>query len=112
LVNEEPAKGAGDVALPPIPESQGYIPKALANGEIVEIAAVSQYRAIEYARAAVLADRQQRGGEAPDRDAVDLARCGMELHSPGMPEYIVCAELVRIADARAALPATKGESNG
>lgn len=35
----------------------------------------------------------------PDRDAVDLAREGMELHSTGAPEYIVCAELVRIAES-------------
>ncbi len=35
----------------------------------------------------------------PDRDAVDLAREGMELHSTGAPEYIVCAELVRVAES-------------
>ncbi|WP_238881156.1 hypothetical protein [Achromobacter xylosoxidans] len=35
----------------------------------------------------------------PDVDAVDLARAGMELHSEGMPEHTVCAELVRLADA-------------
>lgn len=34
----------------------------------------------------------------PNRDAVDLARCGMELHQPGQPEYIVCKELVRVAE--------------
>lgn len=55
-------------------------------------------------------DCQQRAGEVPDRDAVDLARCGMELHSPGMPEYIVCAELVRVAEARAALAAKPAAS--
>ncbi|WP_063588864.1 hypothetical protein [Achromobacter ruhlandii] len=35
----------------------------------------------------------------PDADAVDLARAGMELHSSGMPEHTVCAELVRLAGA-------------
>lgn len=35
----------------------------------------------------------------PDHDAVDLAREGMGLHSTGAPEYIVCAELVRIAES-------------
>lgn len=35
----------------------------------------------------------------PDRDAVDLAREGMEFHSTGAPEYIVCAELVRVAES-------------
>lgn len=38
---------------------------------------------------------------APDCDAVDLARESMELYKPGQPEYIVCAELVRVAEARA-----------
>lgn len=40
-----------------------------------------------------------RQPDTPARDAVDLAREGMELYQPGQPEYIVCAELVRIADA-------------
>lgn len=42
----------------------------------------------------------QRFSQRPARDAVDLARAGMELHTPGQPEYIVCAELVRIASYR------------
>lgn len=41
---------------------------------------------------------QDREDAIPERDAVDLAREGMELHKPGQPEYIVCAELVRIAE--------------
>lgn len=44
---------------------------------------------------------QDREDATPGRDAVDLARAGMELHKAGQPEYIVCKELVRIADARA-----------
>lgn len=40
-----------------------------------------------------------------DHDAVDLARAGMELHPTGSPEYIVCAELVRVAEAAAPVPA-------
>lgn len=39
-----------------------------------------------------------------DADALDLARAGMELHSPGMPEHTVCAELVRLAAALSAQP--------
>ncbi|OAE56670.1 hypothetical protein A7J67_08500 [Achromobacter xylosoxidans] len=39
-----------------------------------------------------------------DADALDLARAGMELHSPGMPEHTVCAELVRLAVALSAQP--------
>ncbi|WP_322997901.1 hypothetical protein [Castellaniella sp.] len=50
---------------------------------------------------------QDREDAIPDSDAVDLAREGMELHKPGQPEYIVCAELVRVA-ARAAKGADHG----
>jgi len=100
---EDSAKGAGSVALPPIPESQGYIPKTLANGEIVEIAAVSQYRAIKYARAAVLADRQQRGADA-------LHNLVAEKFSSGNAIPVERITITR-TEWDAALAATKGESN-
>ncbi|OZI57625.1 hypothetical protein [Bordetella genomosp. 4] len=54
-----PAKGAGDVALPPLPEPEfrGVVirkyPRYLFTGDQMQ----------DYARAAVLADRQQRGGD-------------------------------------------------
>jgi len=50
-----------DIQLPPLPEPDGYIPRTLESGEIVEIGAVSQSHAIEYVRSAVELDRQQRG---------------------------------------------------
>lgn len=49
-----------DIQLPPLPEPDGYIPRTLESGEIVEIGAMSQSHAIEYARSAVELDRQQR----------------------------------------------------
>lgn len=45
---------------------------------------------------------QDREDVRPDRDAVDLAREGMALHQSGQPEYIVCKELVRVAEGRPA----------
>src|SRR5690606_38361780 len=79
--------------------------KTLVNGEIVEIAAVSQYRAIEYARAAVLADRQQRGGGVNDQTK--------RLHSGAVE---VCPECdiagcrhIRARAALAAKPAASAE---
>lgn len=48
----------------------------------------------------------------PNLDAVDLARAGIALHSPGTPEHTVCAELVRLATALSAQPdAQKGGSD-
>lgn len=73
-------------------------------GELLPGGRFERFEHLEAARAALA---QQAGGQdrrdvLPDRDAVDLAREGMELHQPGQPEYIVCAELVRVAECRAA----------
>lgn len=55
-------------------------------------------------RRIVYAAPQASEAVRPDPDAIDLARAGMELHSPGMPEHTVCAELVRLADALKSQP--------
>lgn len=47
----------------------------------------------------------------PNMDAVDLARAGIALHSPGMPEHTVCAELVRLATALSAQPGAQKGGN-
>ncbi len=47
----------------------------------------------------------------PNMDAIDLARAGIALHSPTMPEHTVCAELVRLATALSAQSAAaKGDA--
>ncbi|CAB3857521.1 hypothetical protein LMG3410_02106 [Achromobacter aegrifaciens] len=64
-------------------------------------------------RPLVFADAAAQASEAvrPDADALDLARAGMELHSPGMPEHTVCAKLVRIAAALSAQPGAQKEQS-
>ena len=52
-----------DIKLPPLPKPDDYIPRTLTSGEVVGIGAITQMHAVEFARAAVLADRERRQQE-------------------------------------------------
>lgn len=81
------------------------IPRDLLGGIIDQVfgGAIEDTTVIEYIYRVIACEFQPA---TPNRDAVDLAREGMELYQPGQPEHIVCRELVRIAESsQGAMPA-------
>lgn len=58
-----------DIELPPLPESDGEIEVAMA-GRLVPIVVYRPSTVHDYARAAVLADRERRAQPAPPDDAL------------------------------------------
>lgn len=138
---EAPAKGA-DVALPPLPEARIESRQTDSTMRTTVLHTYDESDMRYYARAAVLADRQQRGGDH-FRDATKMvstedlhithrplireAVALLRLRQPATPDFErVASELETALDGLptpagapsqewlevAALAATKGESNG
>lgn len=79
-----------DIKLPPLPESDGEIEVAMA-GRLVPIVVYRPSTVHDYARAAVLADRERRAQPAPPDDALrqDAERYRW-LRDHGFQHAVVC----------------------
>lgn len=77
-----------DIKLPALPEPQGFIPRKTASGEVVEIGAITQYAAVEFARAAVLVYRQEWQQEMNLLRMDVLGHQSSEMHLSGLVDQL------------------------